>query len=49
MLIGWTALGVILALTGHFRARATMHVPPATLEKPETTAGESPEVGRVLV
>lgn len=49
VLIGWTALGVILALTGHFRARATMHVPPATLEKPETTAGESPEVGRVLV
>ncbi|MFT4211914.1 MAG: hypothetical protein QM626_08575 [Microbacterium sp.] len=31
-LIGWVALGVVLTLIGHFRARATMHVPPATLE-----------------
>lgn len=29
---GWIALGVALTLVGHFRARAAMHVPAASLE-----------------
>lgn len=29
----WLVLGVVLALIGHYRARATMHVPPATLDE----------------
>jgi hypothetical protein len=33
ILAGWIALGVVLTLAGHFRGRATMHVPAATLEE----------------
>lgn len=31
-LTGWVALGVILALVGHFRSRPSMHVPESTIE-----------------
>lgn len=31
----WAAVGLILTVTDHFRARATMHVAPATLDEPE--------------
>lgn len=37
VLSGWVALGVVLTLVGHFRARPTMHVPEGTLE-PEPVA-----------
>lgn len=33
-LTAWVALGVALALAGHFRGLPTMHVPESTIEKP---------------
>lgn len=40
-LIGWVALGVILTLVGHFRARPSMHVPESTIEEPALAAPAS--------
>jgi hypothetical protein len=33
-LVGWTLLGLLLTVAGHFRARAAMRVPAATLDEP---------------
>lgn len=35
VLIGWTAVGVILTVVGHFRAQPAIHVPEATLDERE--------------
>ena len=35
VLIGWTALGVVLTVLGHFRSRPAMHVPDASLDERE--------------
>lgn len=37
ILLGWTLLGVVLAVGGHFRSAAAMHVPNATLDEPAQT------------
>lgn len=33
-LLAWTGVGLALTVTGHFRAKATMHVPESTLDSP---------------
>lgn len=37
VLTGWTALGVLLAVAGHFRSAAAMHLPDVTLDEPAET------------
>ena len=53
ILAGWIVLGVVLTLIGHFRARATMHVPEATLvhdaPEAETVPGGPQQRGGELV
>ncbi|MFE4196076.1 hypothetical protein ACFRJ9_09450 [Paenarthrobacter sp. NPDC056912] len=41
ILLGWTAVGLILTLVGHFRAEAAMTVPAGTLEDPEREAANA--------
>lgn len=34
ILAGWTLVGLVLAVSGHFRSAPSMHVPDATLDEP---------------